>query len=599
LKSLMLLWYQIASEMAVRCCTSTTKDYEVVLSRSESEGISFLTITLPNFGKDFERSLDQEFVDRRLFSGFRWKGGLPRFLGGFLDRIFDRDTGVLLENPCEEAIIAVRQLTLMFGKILLPCSDARTKSAFREFIKCEQEVADHSTSMDLADLDEFHRVAEVLFHDLFAYLDHKILIGEVIPAHGPGATADKLRGNAKWRQNVWTERLEEYLPSADFLVPNRSFEEELDAVHFLEPESEMPVSVITVPKTLKTPRIIAVEPTAMQYAQQAVRHEIYDYVDTDYRLRRMIGFRDQTPNQRLAREGSIVGTLATLDLSEASDRVSNRLVQEMLRDHLWLRGTVESCRSFRADVPGHGVIHLAKYASMGSALTFPIEAMVFLTAVFVGIGRELNTPVDENLVKRYSHRVRVFGDDIVVPERFVRSVISSLELFGAKVNERKSFWNGLFRESCGKEYYAGTDVSIVRVRRMFPSSRRDAQGVISLVSLRNQLYFAGYWQTVKWLDEMIEKMLIHFPTVLPSSPVLGRHSFLGFETQKMGKRLHNPLVKGYIQVSSPPLDPLEGHGALLKYLTKRSDKPSHDARHLERSGRPRVVNIKLGYASAI
>jgi len=487
----------------------------------------------------------------------------------------------------------------MFGKILLPCSDARVRGAIAEYVKCEQEVISHSSSVDPVDLDEFNRVAEVLFGDMFAELDHKVLEGSLVPKHGPGATADKLRGNAKWRQRVWTQRLEEYFPAGDFLVPNRSYEEELDAVHFLEPDAEMPVNVITVPKTLKTPRIIAVEPTAMQYAQQALQREIYEYVGGDYLLRRMIGFRDQKPNQRLAQEGSLTGDLATLDLSEASDRVSNQLVQTLLRQHYWLSGAVDSCRSTRADVPGHGVMPLAKFASMGSALTFPIEAMVFLTCAFMGIAESQGLPVDDRLVKRFSRQVRVFGDDIIVPSDCAERVITILERFGAKVNVNKSFWTGRFRESCGKEYYDGEDVSIVRCRRVFPETRHHVEEISSIVSLRNQLYFAGCWGTVKWLDELIKEILVYFPTVLPTSPVLGRHSFLGFEAEKMGTRLHNPLVKGYVRRDTIPPDVLEGHGALLKFFIQRREMPIYDAKHLERGGRPRVANIKLGYASAV
>jgi hypothetical protein len=110
-------------------------DFKKVQVRVKHEGLSFLTITLPNFGKDFEKSLDQGYVDRRLFTGFQFRGGLPLFLGGFLDRVFDRGSGLLLDEPDIDAILAVRQLTLMFGKILVPCSDARTHKAMKQFIQ--------------------------------------------------------------------------------------------------------------------------------------------------------------------------------------------------------------------------------------------------------------------------------------------------------------------------------------------------------------------------------------------------------------------------------------------------------------------------------
>jgi len=91
----MLLWKMVAEESATQCCTSATRDIKYVSSRFEHEGFSFLTITLPTFGKDFQKSLDQGYVDRNLYQGFPWQAGLPRFLGGFLDHVFDRASGVL------------------------------------------------------------------------------------------------------------------------------------------------------------------------------------------------------------------------------------------------------------------------------------------------------------------------------------------------------------------------------------------------------------------------------------------------------------------------------------------------------------------------
>jgi len=228
---------------------------------------------------------------------------------------------------------------------------------------------------------------------------------------------------------------------------------------------------------------------------------------------------------------------------------------------------------------------------MGSALCFPIEAMVFLTCVFVGIEEELNRPLTRRDVLSFLGRVRIYGDDIIIPVEYVHSVIGSLELFGAKVNRNKSFRTGRFRESCGKEYYAGTDVSIVRVRHMYPLSLRDATGVISWISLRNQFYKAGYWRTTAWLDSRISRIVKHYPVVSEDSPVQGRHSFLGYETQRMCEQLHRPLVKGYVIVANEPINMIDEYGALLKYFLKRSVEP-YALEHLERSGRSRSVALK-------
>lgn len=592
-------------------------DIKTVHMRVKHEGFSFLAITLPSFGKDFERSLDLGMVDRHSFAGFQRKRGLPRFLGGFLDLVFDRSSGVLLDDPSIDAILSIRQLTLMFGKIEIPVSQERESRAMAGYIQSEQEVKEFDKRYVRSTISrsDFKRVSSLLFGysrgnrlSVFGQVDQEIrklrdgYPSTLRPKHGPGSTADRLLGNEKFNLRAWTDRLEQILPYGEMCLPNWRYFDQLDDVDFLEPGSEMPVKVITVPKTLKAPRIIAMEPTAMQYAQQCLLSGIIPAIERDDFLSLALGFKDQIPNQEMAKRGSKYGDLATLDLSEASDRVSNQLVRDMVRDFPHLREAVDATRSRKADVLGHGVIRLSKFASMGSALCFPFEAMVFLTMIFIGIERELNTPLSREIINDFAGSVRVYGDDIIVPADYVHSVITVLEAFGSRVNRAKSFWNGKFRESCGKEFYDGHDVSIVRVRQEFPTSRKDATRVIALVELRNQLYFAGYWQTCAWLDEKIRKLIYRFPVVLPTSRVLGRHSFLGYQVEKVGPTLHNPLVKGWATRAVIPKNSLEGSGALLKSLmlleatsSKKEEPSSVDSDHLERSGRPRDVDIILGW----
>jgi len=237
---------------------------------------------------------------------------------------------------------------------------------------------------------------------------------------------------------------------------------------------------------------------------------------------------------------------------------------------------------------------------MGSALCFPIEAMVFTTVIFLGIQNALRRPLTKKDIKSFKGQVRVYGDDIIVPVVYVADVVRALESFGFRVNTSKSFWTGKFRESCGKEYYDGEDVSIVRVRSLLPTSRRDVGAVVSTVSLRNQLYKAGSWATVRWLDRWIERV-IPFPTVEPTSPVLGKHSFLGYQAERVetGSNMQRPLVRGAVLKSTLPVNKVDEEFALLKYFLKRGDLPIADREHLTRSGRPDSIDIKIRWASAV
>jgi len=626
MKSLTSLWSCAAKELAVRCCTSATLDIKTVESRYEHEGLWFLAVTLADLGKVIQKWLDQGFVGPSSDAPkFKWdhRAGRPRFLGGFLDRVFTPGSGILLDDPDIEAIYALRQLTLMFGKIALPpgpkgartrvVTPEREKRAMSGFIQCEQDVKDADARLDPLYLEDFKRVSALLFGELFDKMDRDVQFGRLIPKHGPGAVADKLSSNGKWNQRNWPARLQRLMPAEEFLAVNGKPERVAalrEELNILEPGAEMPVRVITVPKTLKTPRIIAIEPTAMQYAQQALLRSFVSAVKEDDFLYSAIGTDDQNPNRVLCRKGSLSGDLATLDLSEASDRVSNQHVLALLEGWPLLSEAVQSCRTRKADVQGHGVIRLAKYASMGSALTFPVEMMVFLTVVFLGIERELSSPLTPKLIESYRGRVRVFGDDLIVPRDNVLSVCDELTAFGHVVNVDKSFWTGRFRESCGREYYDGEDVSIVRVRRVLPPTRQYANETIATVALRNQLYWAGLWQTAAWLDDYLRKLLSgRFPNVAPTSSVLGRESALGYQFDRLHPGLHSPLVKGYYVKAHLPVDKLDGEGALLKCLSREAevwpyswqDHPisvisvaSADAEHLERTGRPLRVDIRQG-----
>jgi len=638
-KSLMSLWSCMANELAIRCCTSATRDIKYVAGRAEHEGLWFLAVTLADFGKAIQKWLDQGFVVPSDAPSFKKasgrRTGLPAFLSGFLGRVFDPSSGVLLDEPDIETIYALRQLTLVFSKIAFSevprkggprqdgdpssktkvVSPEREKLAMSEYIQCENDVKRSDSLLDESFLEDFRNMSEMLFGSLFAKVDRDIYWGRLMPKHGPGATADRLRGNAKYDLQTWTRRMEPVLPATSFLSPSPRFDAEIAGrLNTVEPGAEMPVRVITVPKTIKTPRIIAIEPTAMQYAQQAIQRALRDALGEDDFLSRVIGTDDQEPNRFLACEGSRSGNLATLDLSEASDRVSNQHVLAMMSGYPHLSAAVQATRSRKADVPGYGVIRLAKFASMGSALTFDLEAMVFLTMIFLAIQSESSTSLcREELIERFSDKVRVFGDDLIVPRDYVLTVIDVLSTFGYKVNIGKSYWTGRFRESCGREYYDGQDVSIVKVREMFPTSRQNAAGVIALVKFRNQCYWSGLWQSAKWLDVRIRKLLKEFPNVAPTAPVLGRESALGYEFRTLDPKNHSPIVKGYRVVAKAPPSPLEGPGALLKCLLGDSqwqrfglpkpeplaslvvDAKSVDDEHLERTGRPERVSIKLGW----
>ena len=599
MKSLDNLAVSTLHEMGVWCAVSTDQDAKTVLGRFKAEGESFLTITLPTFGKAFERCLELGALDPNLFRPYwRVRGGHPVFLQGFLGLVFDLQTGALLDVPNVTAIRAVRQLTLMFGKIHLDCSDERTAKAFAKYVETDRTVGDLDDRRDHSSRLDFVHMAGRLWGNLLSRVDSRIHARDYLPKHGSGSTADKLIGNQKYANRLWSSRLDKIVSGQDMLLSSWS-QHATEEIQVLSPGAEIPVKVISVPKTPKTPRLIAMEPTYMQYMQQALLEVMVDEIESDVLASRLIRFDSQVPNQEMARRGSLGEGFATLDLSDASDRVSVQHVADLLRRHRLTRGFVFASRSTKADVRGTE-IRLRKYASMGSALCFPMESLVFMTVVFLGIQRALGHPLTRKEINHLSRKVRTFGDDIIVPDRFAPHVVQELETYGLKVNREKSFWSGKFRESCGTDWYDGHSVSVVRVRQPLPERHGDAEQVVATSSLRNQLAKAGFQKVVAELDDLLRDVLPGpYPWVSESSELVGRVDWDGGRKtiDRYCKDLQVPLTKGFKVQAAEPANETDGYDALLKFFLKRG-KPPLGLEHLTHSGRPRSVYLKIEWASA-
>lgn len=595
MKSLNSLIDALLKEVGDICGTDVERDRQEVAHRFEHEGESFLTISLPSFRKSFDLALAAGSIASVDFPGFRVRRGFPLFMGGLLRLVFDQLSGSVLSEPSADAIQGIRQVCNTCSKVFEVCDPNREAESFEGYERIEGELEEWWFNPRL--LDELRRTATQVFGDDLRDLDRACASGTLVPRHGPGATADRLSGNAKYDVAEWPSRLDREFPVADYLLPGYSHHEHLAHVSMPDPEQETPVRVVSVPKTAAKARIIAMEPTAMQYAQQAVL-AIFARAFSSKRASRFISLDDQVPNQVLAHKGSIDGSVATIDLSEASDRVAVEVVNAVFGNYPNLLACLTASRSIRASLPSGRVLTLLKFASMGSATCFPVESVVFATIALNGIRKSLHrSSLRRRDLARLSRTTRVFGDDIIVPTSSVNHVMQDLVALAAKPNPNKSFWTGKFRESCGMEYYAGEDVTSVYLRRRIPVSRRDAQGVMGLVSFRNQLYQYGYWNTAWLLDSWLADLRLPMPIVEPTSQVLGRHSVaFSHEVHAQHGGLQVPLVKGPVPHSAIPRSESSDVGKLLKCLLPGRTEPFADANHLERGGRPDLVRIKVRWA---
>ncbi|DAD50764.1 RNA-directed RNA polymerase [ssRNA phage SRR5208570_1] len=205
--------------------------------------------------------------------------------------------------------------------------------------------------------------------------------------------------------------------------------------------------IVFVPKNAKTHRVIAKEPHVNSYLQKGYGSEIRSL------LKRYAGIdlNDQSINQRLALLGSLNNLLATIDLSGASDTISYELVKFLLPED-WFN-LLDSCRS-KQGLFEKNWISFEKFSSMGNGFTFELESLIFYALAKASV----------EYSRSEIRLVSVYGDDIIVPSESYEVVAKVIEYAGFTMNETKSFANGPFRESCGKDYFLGHDVRPIFIK---------------------------------------------------------------------------------------------------------------------------------------
>lgn len=200
----------------------------------------------------------------------------------------------------------------------------------------------------------------------------------------------------------------------------------------------------TVPKDSSKDRGICIEPSINVFYQlglgafikRRLKKAGIDLVD------------GQELHRRVARESSVNGLMATIDLSNASDTICKTLVKVLLPPK-WF-SLLDSLRATHTLIEGKWV-KLEKFSSMGNGFTFELETLLFSSlarAVLLFKGYDA----------RLGEDVLTYGDDIIVPTSFASDVVAVLKYFGFEPNMDKTFIEGPFRESCGGDYFQGKAV---------------------------------------------------------------------------------------------------------------------------------------------
>lgn len=556
------------------------RDFSRLQSSLDTRGLPFFMIDLVDFGKHFDKCLSNSLLTPTTMVNQRpYKKGtaIPRLFKGLLLRVFDLN-GVLRSDCDHYAISCLRQLYFAAKKIRLECSDGRKDKVVRSFQAIERDIVRGSYNWELDDpnwdyLDFVHigqrqepysadqlplfkeEVDPVSPADAMM-LQHIQSVADIISSqigvfdayrwkakHGPGAVSDAKFGTSKYSFPHWPQKLERVFPYADFAFANYGGWARSVALGLRPIDNEPPSRLILVPKTLKGPRLIASEPTSHQWCQQIVKDFLTERTSSTF-IGSFISFRDQRPNQEMAYRGSLDQSLSTIDLSEASDRLSLWVVERLFRSNKTLIDALQSVRTRSVtNETGYGtpgVSKLHKFSCMGSACTFPIQSLVFLI-VSLGVTLfERDEKVTIKSIRSLKGQVRVFGDDIVVPTYAADRVMDTLAYLGLRVNHDKTFVNGKFRESCGLDVYEGTNVTPV-YSMTYPSSPKP-ESIASVVETHNNFLERGWYCVSDYIASTVRSVSKHIRNVPLGSGSFGLAT-VGYVDNSHLKRRYNPRLQ--------------------------------------------------------
>lgn len=506
-------------------CSKTRRiEIRVIRNRWRHEGESFLTKGLPRFGKAIDIAMSRGTP--LLIPGWetRPESAIPQFLGWLLERVFGTD-GYELPEPEAMAVKHLRQLSYTMYKLEVPYEPETAQAVIDSFVRTEEDIT--------ASWQEDHLLFDLWLdraRDLVTRTLSPLDPFGIKPKHGPGAVST---GEGVLEKSFFSriyrplERIYPFMEWMRFNLNHVAHSYEADQGN-LEVLDRATAKVVLVPKDSRGPRLISCEPLEIQWIQQGLAHAMVRQIELSPYTRGQVNFTSQEVNRRLALKGSLGGTWVTLDMKEASDRVSCKLVERLFAGHPRLLEALMAARSQATLLPNGTVLELSKFAPMGSATCFPVEALCFWALAVSAIAveqtmRALGYSSDEDryplleyangaFTKRCIPRsairksVYVYGDDIIVSEKDYVTLMQWLPRVGLMFNADKCCTARFFRESCGCDAYRGVDVTPVRLRTVWCGRRTDPRGLESYVAFSNAMYGLGHYRTAHRAKRLVEAL---------------------------------------------------------------------------------------------
>lgn len=556
---------------------------ETVGRRVHAEGIGFLALRLPEF---FSWILDSIRLEKLQLPLPRFKCGKdktkPAFMRKFVDQLFAPDGTYIWseENAVREmqgeVFRFINVLCNSFGKKYeLPLSEDRADEQVTGMFAFDKDqcldvaanftnLSEDSRNILLRARSILHSVfsdketpgveqgIHTLIHRAFHEVEPKFKFGpgavyegynacdKYIRFKAPPLTAVKALGlSGIFTPSPATMDAENILLAGDFTVP------EAKAFHYSMSGGVGRIAI--VPKEYDKGRIITIMYNELMYIQQGWKTVLYEWVERHPETRGQVNFTDQGFNQREALTGSRSGKTSTIDLKSASDSVSAGHVSVCFDERMSNLLLLLRPHRLEALMNDGSVLcsdDVRMYAPMGSALCFPVEALVFWSCVKATL--ELAGCWDT---------VLVYGDDIIIPTDFYDIVITALSELGFVVNRSKSFGTGPFRESCGVFALNGVDVSTpFRIKKRIPDlgihktpSERNA-ALVAWVKYANLAEAAGFQhlaETVRKITKATYPKARSFPhTTVVEETTEGYLSFLDYSCGKTVRTKEREVVSG-------------------------------------------------------
>lgn len=549
--------WRVAPDLVLPLTRATERLGELVRSR----GARVALVELPAFGKLFDKSLSTGILQIASIppSLGSWKRGTFLLKEALQTSVYEGDHCRIMSDLDPDTVFILRTWMYLVKDSVKECEADVVEDTVRTFFNLDSQlrcatldwscdwldfpnhgrrpaftdglvrkdalprlplgIGEHSTrpgyeaSEGLVSL--LDRVTCALVSSFQSNLDPNTVIGK----HGPGAVADLREGEDKYAFPNWPNKLGLLFP-----YERHAYSREDMVLEHEKPlrNHEPPARLLAVPKSLKAPRLITSEPTAHQFMQQGLMAWIRNNLPEPYRI--CIDFKSQDPSRDAALKASATEGWATIDLSSASDRLSLWTVERLffvnkpllralhatrtrwVRDH-----TKKDARSRERNC-----ILLRKYAGQGNATTFPVQSIAYATMgitaiLFEEYGKDCRlNPVR---LRKAAEKIRVFGDDIIIPSSAGLSMVRLLEFNQLQVNWEKTHISGSFRESCGMDAWRGTEVTphYMQALTLPPNPKPDA--VTSWLDVTNNAFQKGLWSLSQWMEqqlpESIQRRLIY------------------------------------------------------------------------------------------